>query len=321
MVVSFVIPLYNCLPLTQAMLASLRTSLPAGLEHEIIFVDDGSTDGTREWLQTLNRPDGRTGLGSSIQVVLNARNLGYAGANNRGAAVARGELLGLLNNDLVLAPGWLEPMLAVHRHLGPRAGLVGNVQRNARTGAIDHAGVFINHRGKPEHDTTLPLGRHFRSTACWRITDAVTGACALVRRELFTRLGGFDEGFANGGEDVDFCLRSQAAGCVNAVALRSVVRHHISASPGRKLRDEQNSRRLTLRWRDELARLAARSAWSQNYLESQWTSPHDPADHALARQALAHVLHLRRDPPAAAYPDMQAAIALELARWDRILGP
>ena len=49
MVVSFVIPLYNCLPLTQAMLASLRTSLPAGLEHEIIFVDDGSTDGTRDW--------------------------------------------------------------------------------------------------------------------------------------------------------------------------------------------------------------------------------------------------------------------------------
>ncbi|MES1194676.1 MAG: glycosyltransferase [Opitutus sp.] len=94
--VSFVVPLYNCLGLTQAMLASLQASLPADLALEIIFVDDGSTDGTREWLATLP-PD--------IRVVLNEKNLGYAAANNRGAALARGEFLALLNNDLILAPG------------------------------------------------------------------------------------------------------------------------------------------------------------------------------------------------------------------------
>lgn len=256
-----------------------------------------------------------------LKALLNEKNLGYAGANNRGAAVARGEYLGLLNNDLVLAPGWLEPMLAVHARLGAAAGLVGNIQYNASTGEVDHAGIFINHRGKPEHLATLPLARRFGAMDAWRPADAVTGACTLVRRDLFLRLGGFDEGFANGGEDVDFCLRSRAAGGVSAVALRSVVRHHVSASPGRKLRDEQNSRRLTLRWRDELARLAARSSWSQHYLEREWTSPHDPADHPLARQALAFVLGLRRDPPPAAYPAMQAAINLELARWDQLLGP
>ncbi len=310
--VSFVIPLYNCLPLTQAMLASLQSSLPAGLEHEVIFVDDGSTDGTRDWLATLRPP---------CVVRLNERNLGYAGANNRGAAAARGEYLALLNNDLLLAPGWLEPILAVHRRLGPRAGFVGNIQFNARTGAVDHAGIFINHRGKPEHLTTLPLARRWRALDAWRPVDAVTGACTVVRRDVFDRLGGFDEGFANGGEDVDFCLRSHAAGHVSAVALRSDVRHHVSASPGRKLRDEQNSRRLTLRWRDELARLAARSSWSEHYLQSQWTSPHDPADNSLARQALAFVLGLRRDPPEAAYAGMQAAIAHELDRWNRLLGP
>jgi hypothetical protein len=76
-----------------------------------------------------------------------------------------------------------------------------------------------------------------------------------------------------------------------------------------------------LRWRDELARLAARSSWSRHYLDSQWTSPHDAGDYALARQALFFLLHLRRDPPAAAFAGMQAAIAMELARWDRLLGP
>ncbi|MDB6169884.1 MAG: glycosyl transferase family 2 [Verrucomicrobia bacterium] len=313
MEVSFVIPLYNCLPLTQAMLASLRTSLPPGLKHEIILVDDSSTDGTREFLQTL------TSDGAPFRVLLNERNLGYAGANNRGATAARGDYLALLNNDLLLSPGWLEPIMAVHRRLGNRAGFVGNIQRNAGTGAVDHAGIFINHRGKPEHRTDGPILPRLRRIDAWRRADAVTGACAVVRCALFAKLGGFDEGFSNGGEDVDFCLRSHAAGHVSAVALRSTVRHHISASPGRKLRDEQNSRRLTLRWRDELARLGARSSWSRHYLESEWTGPHDPVEYVFARQALGFTLGLRRDPPRLAYPGMQAAIARELERWEQLL--
>jgi len=147
MQVSFVIPLYNCLPLTQAMVASLQASLPPGLAHEIILVDDGSTDGTREWLATLRPP---------FQVILHERNLGYAAATNRGAALACGEYLALLNNDLLLAPGWLEPMLAAHRHLGPRAGLVGNIQRQVRTGTVDHCGLQLSLRGKLEHRRTGP---------------------------------------------------------------------------------------------------------------------------------------------------------------------
>jgi O-antigen biosynthesis protein len=75
--VSFIIPLFNCLPLTQAMLASLRDTIPAGLTHEIVLVDDGSTDGTREWLGSLRDPP--------FRAVFNERNLGYAAANNRAA--------------------------------------------------------------------------------------------------------------------------------------------------------------------------------------------------------------------------------------------
>src|SRR5690348_3542272 len=131
--VSFIVPLFNCLALTQAMIASLQATMPAGLAHEIILVDDGSTDGTRAWLASLTEP--------AFRVVLNERNLGFAGANNRAAAVARGDILVLLNNDLVLLPGWLQPLLAAHRTLGRRAGVIGNIQRDAKTGAIDHAGI------------------------------------------------------------------------------------------------------------------------------------------------------------------------------------
>ena len=202
MQVSFVIPLFNCLPLTQAMVASLQASLPAGLTHEIILVDDGSTDGTREWLATLGTP---------FRVVLNERNLGYAVANNRGAALAQGDLLALLNNDLVLPPGWFEPLLAAHRQLGARAGLVGNVQLSIPSGEVDHAGMFVNVKGKLEHvrQNPSPLARWLHPV---RPSVAVTGACVLLDRALWQQLGGFDEGYFMFAEDLDLCFRAHRLG-------------------------------------------------------------------------------------------------------------
>jgi O-antigen biosynthesis protein len=308
---SFVIPLYNCLPFTQAMLASLRATLPPGLAHEIIFVDDGSTDGTREWLATLTDPP--------FRVLLNEKNLGYAAANNRGAALAQGEFIALLNNDLVLTPRWLEPILAVHARLGARAGLVGNVQLNASTGELDHTGVFIDHKGKPQHDRT-PSSSFHRFIQNWRTVNLVTGACMVIRRELWSQLGGFDLRYINGCEDVDLCLRAKAAGHANAVAFRSVVLHHISTSAGRNLRNEENCYRLTLRWRDELARMGW-PAWCRLFLKQDWNAATEFSVCTSAMAALAYVLHLRRTPPSVAIAGMQAAVAFELARWEKMFGP
>ena len=309
MQVSFIIPLYNCLPLTQAMVASLRATLPRDLACEIILVDDGSTDGTRVWLNTLAAP---------FRPVFNERNLGYAAANNRGAEIARGEFLALLNNDLVLTPRWLEPMLALHRRLGDRAGLVGNVQRSVRTGAVDHAGIFINAKGKPEHERLLP-GWSWLPGA-WRRADAVTGACVLVRRELWRRLQGFDERYQNGCEDVDLCLRAAALGHLQAVALRSVVQHHVSASPGRTRRNEENTHRLVLQWRETLVRLGARH-WAENHLAS--LQPGDLSIPELRRAwpILGGALPFSRDSTAAARAGLDAAIAREMERWRQMFGP
>ncbi|HEX2851852.1 MAG TPA: glycosyltransferase [Opitutaceae bacterium] len=308
MQVSFIIPLYNCLPLTQAMVASLQATLPRNLTHEIILVDDGSTDGTREWLATLDAP---------FRVVLNERNLGYAAANNRGAARASGEFLALLNNDLVLMPGWLEPMLDTHRQLGANAGLIGNVQLDARNGAIDHAGIFFNHKGKPEHARELPspFTRLFRS---YQRVDAVTGACVLVGRALWMQLGGFDEGYVNGCEDVDLALRADAAGRVNAVTWRSVIHHHVSSSPGRKVRDEQNTRRFTQRWRAELVRRSVRR-WCWNYYETSSLNSRQQ-ESALAWRIWMHALGVSHTPPPEALAGTEAAIDAELVRWEKMFG-
>jgi GT2 family glycosyltransferase len=309
MKVSFIIPLYNCLPLTQAMLASLQSTLPAGLAHEIIFVDDGSTDGTRPWLATLPPP---------CRAVLNEKNLGFAGACNRGAATATGEFLFFLNNDLVLRPRWLEPMLAAF--VGqPDAGLVGNVQRSVATGAVDHTGIYFNHKGKPAHDTALPWTARWLGWPAVRAADAITGACFGLRAALWRQLGGFDEGYRNGSEDIDLCLRAREAGYRTYVALRSVVGHHISASLGRKLRDEENTFRLVSRWRGRIASLAALD-WSREFIRTHWELS-CLYDDRLGRVAFYYALGLLPSPPAAVLAGTDAAIQFECDRWTRLLRP
>ena len=308
MQVSFIIPLFNNLALTRACVASLQATLPAGLKHEIILVDDGSTDDTRSWLATLGPP---------FRVVLNDRNLGYAAANNRAIAIARGDVLALLNNDLVFLPRWLEPMLGAHRSLADRAGLIGNIQLDAGTGAIDHTGIIINQQGKPVHDRALPA-RRSRLFSSVRPVPALTGACVLVDRALWLQLGGFDEGYVNGGEDVDLCFRARAVGRTNAVALRSVVRHHISASVGRKLHDEENSYRLARRWQQELVTdPGALREWCLECSEKILREPRYQ-DRGLALRSFLYLQGLSRTPPPEALAALTAALAREFARWEKI---
>lgn len=306
MKVSFIIPLFNCLDLTKACLASLQATLPRSLDHEIIFVDDGSTDGTREWLSTLAAP---------IRPILNDRNLGYAASNNRGAREATGDVLGLLNSDLVLLPGWLPPMLRFFR-LGHPQGLIGNIQLDPATGAIDHSGIFINTSAKPQHRGALTGIDCFLRR---RPVVAVTGACALVRRDTFLRLGGFDEGFVNGGEDVDFCLRARAAGLRNWVATGSRVMHHVSSSPGRKARDEQNSRRLAAKWRDQLVREGART-WCRRFIEEDWSDPRD-VEPRFAIHALLAAWNLAHNAPDVVVARLDHHMGLEEKRWEQMFGP
>ncbi len=290
------------------MIASLQATLPRGLAHEIILVDDGSTDGTRAWLATLKAP---------FRVVLNESNLGYAKSNNRGAAIATGQFLALLNNDLVLLPQWLEPMLAAHRRLGAQAGPIGNVQRNARTREIDHAGIVINLEGKPEHARKPPHALRRLISPVMRV-PAVTGACLVIERALWQELGGFDDRYVNGGEDVDLCYRARQISRDTAVALDSVVLHHVSASQGRKTRDEENSYRLARSWSRAFIADGTR-AWCRDYLARALQAP-PPSEYRLAFRALAHAAGWGARPPIEAVFGLHAAQRREFEHWETLFG-
>jgi O-antigen biosynthesis protein len=184
---------------------------------------------------------------------------------------------------------------------------------NAATRDVDHAGIVINLKGKPEHDRRDP-NRLLQILHPVRRVVAVTGACVVVSATTWRRLGGFDEGFVNGCEDVDLCLRAHDIGLVNAVALRSRVLHHVSASPGRKLRDEENTRRLVIRWRRLLAYLGSRD-WTWDHFGRLVQDPRDFPDPMEAWKMAFYMTRITIAPPKTALEGMNLAIDGELARW------
>ncbi len=296
MQVSFVIPLYNGLALTRECLRTLQATLPPGLTHEIILVDDGSTDGTRTWLGTLAAP---------CRALRNERNLGFAGTCNQGARAASGASLCFLNNDLEFLPGWLEPMLAALRRLGRRAGLVGNLQYRVDDGSLDHAGITVTRTAKLEHIRTLP-----QPARGPRPVFAVTAACCLIERAVFHATGGFDEGYRNGAEDIDLALQLARHHRRCFVVLDSAVRHHVSAARGpTSRRDEANSRRLYLRWSAELT-LAVAGAWA---VEPP-SVPDQPGRCSRLRDRL-YLAGLCREPSRPALLRARWVIGREQARW------
>ena len=313
--VSFIIPLYNGLELTKVCLRTLQETLPAELEHEIILVDDGSTDGTREWLKSLP---------SSIRVILNETNMCYAAANNRGARVATGKYLALLNSDLELTPGWLEPMIAALEN-DTTLGLVGNVQRRVDDNSIDHAGFLFRADAKLVHIRELPSSASIRRRPV-RIVPAVTAACCLIRRKVYMaprRDGshGLRETYRNGGEDVDFCLATQIRGHRVGVVLNSEIRHHVSASRGvesTRQNDEFNSRLLFGHWRGLIINLCVPD-WSREKLRL-WRRDPAAVPWRILLAAAGHRFGILKQTSRAAWIELGSAIFYEELHWRKTLG-
>jgi len=193
--VSLVIAVYNQLLHTMQCLESLLR-LPDKV-GELIVVDNASTDGTPEHLKGID----------GITVIRNATNLGCAKAWNQGIQASKGDVIGILNNDIVVTSGWLPALLRFMEESGH-----GIVSPAIREGPLDY-----------ELDK---YAAEF-TTACRTATRAgFLAACMVVRRVVFDRIGLFDEGFIYGGcEDVDFLWRTQKAEITAAVTGSAFIHH------------------------------------------------------------------------------------------------
>lgn len=239
---SIVIPTFHQVAYTTACLVALAEN--TGDDYEVIIVDNASSDGTEELLQRLD---------GDVVIIRNPVNRGFAVACNQGAAAAQADVVVFLNNDTEPGPGWLEPLLAV-LDARPEVGAVGS-RLLFPDGLVQHAGVVVVEDGRPGGEPLGAVHALYRRPAddpevCLpRDVQVVTGACLAVRREVFHDVGGFDEGYWNGNEDVDLCFAIGAAGHTVAYEPASVLVHHESVSgPERFVRAAENVERLKRKW-------------------------------------------------------------------------
>lgn len=209
----------------------------------------------------------RIGADSRVRVVSAPGPFNYPAINNLGAREARGEIIGLINNDLkVIEPTWLDEMVAqVSR---PGVGAVGALLLYG-DGSIQHAGCVLGIGGVASHiyKGKLPsqAGHGGRLRAAQDMS-AVTAACLLTPQSVWDSLGGLDEDLAVAYNDVDYCMRVRKAGLRVIWTPHARVFHLESSTRGD---DKSGERRARLE--SEKAKMAAR--WGDALLHDPFFSP------------------------------------------------
>lgn len=196
--------------------------------YEIIVVDNNSS--SPDTLNYLNEISEKRG----ISVLRYEHPFNFAAINNFAVKHASGELLLFLNNDTeVISDEWLDAM--VEHALRPEVGVVG-ARLLYSSGIVQHAGVVIGIGGVAGHGHKYLSEHHpgyFSRAKAIQNVSAVTGACMMVKAELFNSLGGFNEkDLAVAFNDVDFCLRVRQQNLLIIYTPYAEMYHHESVSRG-----------------------------------------------------------------------------------------
>ena len=179
---SIIIPNWNGFPYLKDCIKSIKKA-EYKYKIEIIIVDNASLDDSIKWVERYHK---------DILVLKNKKNLGFAKACNQGAKAARGEFLIFLNNDTEVQPGWLDEMIKCSQ-LDANIAIVG-AKLLYPDNTIQHAGVAITNSPHPIFPYHMHSGKpsNFDEAKILKEYQAVTGACMLVRKDIFENAGGFE---------------------------------------------------------------------------------------------------------------------------------
>ena len=256
--VSLIIPTRNGLDLLRTCVQSVL-ALTTYPNYEILIVDNGSDDpATLDWLAGV-QADQR------VRVLRDDRPFNYSALNNGAVLHARGELLGLLNNDLeVITPDWLDEMVSHALQAG--TGAVG-ARLWYPDDTLQHAGVIVGLGGVAGHAHSRMLRHHsgyFGRASLLSAFSAVTAACLVIRKSIYEEVGGLNEvELEVAFNDVDLCLRVREAGYTNLLTPYAELYHYESATRGL----------------DDTAEKSARFGREVQYMMQRWAPllQHDPA--------------------------------------------
>ncbi len=245
---SVVIVNYNGRAHIQRCLQSLLKD--DGQEHEIIVVDNGSTDGSAQYVEEAF---------PEVLLIRNQANLGFARGSNVGARHASGQYVAFLNQDTMVDAGWLQPLVAALEADSEAALATSKILLSTDPGRVNTCGNEV-------HLTGLTLcrgmGAHRDAFPDRAEVSAISGAALAVRRDVFDALGGFDETFFMYMEDTDLSWRARLAGYRCLYVPQSVVYHDYALrfGPLKTYYQERNRYLILLkhlRWRTLLVLLPA----------------------------------------------------------------
>jgi hypothetical protein len=203
MKLSVIIVTYNSEPFISRCIASVDQAVQ-GIPHEIIIVDNNSLDKTRKIIEHFP---------NSHRLLKNRRNLGFSRGINRALQESSGEFVLVMNPDVFICSQSLQPMVEFMAH-HPRIGIMGCKLLNLDNSLQFSKGPFatlssILYRGIfPRSMRKYDLWGYEQSGPC----DWVTGAFMLIHRDLFEKVGYFDENYFLYYEDMDFCLQAKRLG-------------------------------------------------------------------------------------------------------------
>ena len=239
--------LYNQLPFTKDCIRYLFKNTDPSL-FELAIIDNLSTDGTREWLKN-EFAVSKEYQSVKTTIYFNDKNAGFAYAHNQSAKESENDMF-LLNNDTIPLKGWLEPILSALKI--PGIGVVGSKLLSPKFQGIQHAGVTFLEDGRPYHRC---LGYPNDSAEVNKpgYVPAVTGACFAVKRSLWNEMGGLDQRYWCGWEDIAFCLGAREKGYRVWYEPRSVLYHFEGETDGRYLKEDANRDLFFKEWREKIA--------------------------------------------------------------------
>lgn len=225
--VSILIPFRDQPQFLRTCVDSILATTAPQARAEIVLIDNGSTDP-----ETLTLTE-RLAARPDVRLLTDPRPFNWAALNNAGVADACGEILLFLNNDIEAhRPGWLPALCA--QALRPDVGAVG-ARLLYPDRRLQHCGLVVGLTGAAGH-VLGGLAEHeagyLRLATAAREASAVTGACLATRRDVFDRLGGFDETLGVDLNDVDYCLRAADQGLRTLYEPGAELIHHESPSRG-----------------------------------------------------------------------------------------
>ncbi len=226
MAVYIVILHYGKLEVTQKCIDSLAIH-DKDFEEIVLINNDGSITLSKSQFSTENK---------KLHIINNKKNLGFAAGVNIGITYAltqKAQGIFLLNNDTVIEDGFLKKLVAVFRE-DERIGIAGPAIAFHKDGKMlyDLGGSVNPLIGRTKHHEveTIP-GNYMKELP--KIVTYVSGCCMLIKKEVFEKVGLFDEKFFLYSEDVDFSLRAKNAGFLSAVLPSVSVYHELSKSAGK----------------------------------------------------------------------------------------